>query len=449
MFESEGPTPVVCIPDNMNESHQYLIAMKSISLLMGEQVYQEGKNFDLSYFGILPFPDIGLVSLTYFFLIQDESARGKAKASTISILVDEKQAQFLYGNMKQLSIMISDVSTAIDKKTNEKALEEKMWVLFDKINNFTRELKPSHTSSERTIKILFTGLDASGKTSFLRAIKKKYSALIGIHPTKGFKRSQQSILGRNLLEWDIGGQEKYRNKFIKDASIYLFDTNLLFFLVDIRNKKRFKEAGEFFKNILDRLRGLEQYPPIILCIHKMDPEIEDEEKYRKRAEKIREVFGKLADGFPIRFFETSIFNNYSLIKSFSAGITSMSPNREMFQAQLKWFAQKVNARSLLLINLQSIILGSFSVNKESGVVSEMAAPHFQNLYKTFEEFNLLRKNKAVWLMQDHFVYFYKLTVDENPLYLLCLTNGNKNEAKIEELLPDLEKKITPLLQTYL
>ena len=59
IFDNEGPTPKICYPEDLDYSHQLLIAMKSISLLMGEQVYQEGLRFDtIKYFGILPFPDL-------------------------------------------------------------------------------------------------------------------------------------------------------------------------------------------------------------------------------------------------------------------------------------------------------------------------------------------------------------------------------------------------------
>ena len=46
VFETVGPTPVVCFPEDMDDLSQLAIAMKSISLLMGESVYQEGEQLD-------------------------------------------------------------------------------------------------------------------------------------------------------------------------------------------------------------------------------------------------------------------------------------------------------------------------------------------------------------------------------------------------------------------
>ncbi|MHA1563532.1 MAG: hypothetical protein ACTSPA_15630, partial [Promethearchaeota archaeon] len=111
VFEKEGPVPKLCVPNNLSEDNRMIIAMKSISLLMGEQIYQGGNFFDsVKYFGILPFPDLELTGLTYFFLIKDENARGKAKAATISLLVENKRSYFLYENTKQLSIMLAETA---------------------------------------------------------------------------------------------------------------------------------------------------------------------------------------------------------------------------------------------------------------------------------------------------------------------------------------------------
>ena len=70
IFDDDGPTPTVYYPEDMDEAARLLIAMKTISLLMGDAVYQNGDTIEgVNYFGILPFPDLGLDGLTYFFLL--------------------------------------------------------------------------------------------------------------------------------------------------------------------------------------------------------------------------------------------------------------------------------------------------------------------------------------------------------------------------------------------
>ena len=99
-FTDQGPTPQVYWPKDLDELGRTIIAMKTISLLMGDSVYQDGFETEgINYFGIIPFPDLKLNGLTYFFLIEDFQARGNAKAATITILVDEANRSFFYENM--------------------------------------------------------------------------------------------------------------------------------------------------------------------------------------------------------------------------------------------------------------------------------------------------------------------------------------------------------------
>ncbi|MHA2051475.1 MAG: hypothetical protein ACW986_17815 [Promethearchaeota archaeon] len=108
IFDDRGPVPKVVWPNDMDEKSGLLIAMKTISLLMGDSVYQDsqGSEVEVNYFGILPFPDLKLNGLTYFFLIPDETARGQALASTITVLINEDDKVFFYENMKYLRVII-------------------------------------------------------------------------------------------------------------------------------------------------------------------------------------------------------------------------------------------------------------------------------------------------------------------------------------------------------
>ncbi|WP_457917719.1 ADP-ribosylation factor-like protein [Candidatus Lokiarchaeum ossiferum] len=441
---------MVTFPEDMSEIHKINISMKTISLLMGEQIYQEGQVFDsIKYFGILPFPDLCLTGLTYFFLIHDKEARGQAKASTISILVDENHAAFLYENMKDLSIYFSETADKITHDNYLKDSKEFMVELLEKVDKFVSNVN-SPISNARKLKLLFTGLDASGKTSYLRAIKQRYSELTGIKPTKGIERSQDQMLGQSLLEWDVGGQLKYRQNFLKQADLYLFDTNLLNFLIDIRDETRYVEALEFLFQILNIFRSFKQHPPIVVNFHKADPDIKEDHELTKKIELLKNRILENSKDFRVKFFNTSIFNAYSLNKSFSEGISLMSPNREILREQLKWFAQEINAQALLLINENSVILSDFSTNKVSSQVSEMSAPHFQNLFKTFSEFRLLKHNTATWQMDNDIITFYKLPLNNIDVYLLCLLRNQDTEINnINQLMPEFKNRINSLIETYL
>ena len=97
LFDDDGPNSKVYWPNDMDESARLLVAMKTISLLMGDSVYQNGTETEgINYFGILPFPDLKLNGLKYFFLIPDPNARGNAKAATITVLIYKDNKIFFY-----------------------------------------------------------------------------------------------------------------------------------------------------------------------------------------------------------------------------------------------------------------------------------------------------------------------------------------------------------------
>jgi hypothetical protein len=232
IFDENGPTPKISWPEDLGEQAGLLIAMKTISLLMGDATYQDGMGTEgVNYFGILPFPDLKLNGFTYFFLIPDDTARGKALAATITVLIDEDNKVFFYENMKYLRIIMDKAATQIQFNKNHDEREIIMDELREELIEFTKELKDPF-STKRQLKILLTRLDKAGKTSFMLGIKRKYSEIIKSMPTKGVERTEENIFeeqNSQISVWDLGGQEKYREKYLEQSEVYLYNIDLMFF----------------------------------------------------------------------------------------------------------------------------------------------------------------------------------------------------------------------------
>ncbi|MFX0034848.1 MAG: ADP-ribosylation factor-like protein [Candidatus Hermodarchaeota archaeon] len=455
IFDENGPTAKVFWPKDLDESAGLLIAMKTISLLMGDATYQDGSGTEgVNYFGILPFPDLKLNGLTYFFLIPDVEARGKALATTITVLIDEDDKVFFYQNMKYLRIIID--RTAIEIQ-NSKNLNDKIKIidnLKEELFEFTKELKDPF-STKRQIKILLTGLDKAGKTSFLLGIRRKYSEIIKSLPTKGVERSEENIFEEQnsvISIWDLGGQKQYRERFLEQGKIYLYNIDVLFFFIDIQDVERIKEALDLLGKILNSLIEIEEFPPIILCLNKFDPDLKGNEEIFKNLEIIANEIKTNSERFFIKIFQTSIFDHWSLISAYSFGLSQLSPNRELFRNQLKKFAKKTNSEAILLLNENGIILSSFSKTEISGKVFEISAPHFQNLYKTFKEFKLLEQDFIVSsgiTDESKNIIFKRITVEKYNLYLLLFLAKTLELEKIESNLPNFSKNLVDLIHTYI
>ncbi|MFX0029651.1 MAG: ADP-ribosylation factor-like protein, partial [Candidatus Hermodarchaeota archaeon] len=242
IFDEKGPTPRIVWPDDLDEKAGLLIAMKTISLLMGDSVYQDSQGSDVgvNYFGILPFPDLQLNGLTYFFLIPDEKARGQALAATITVLISENDRVFFYENMKYLRIIIDKTASQIQTNKEIDDLRRIMTNIRTELMEFTKELKDPF-SARRQIKVLLTGLDKAGKSSFLLGIRRRYSEIIKALPTRGVERTEENLFEEQnsvISLWDLAGQKQYRERFLEQSKIYLYNVDLIFFFIDIQDVER-------------------------------------------------------------------------------------------------------------------------------------------------------------------------------------------------------------------
>ena len=456
IFDEKGPAPRVVWPIDLDEKAGLLIAMKTISLLMGDSVYQDSQGSDVgvNYFGILPFPDLKLNGLTYFFLIPEEKARGQALAATITVLINEDDRVFFYENMKYLRIIIDKAASDIQRDKEFDDHKRIMDDIREELFEFTKDLKDPF-SVRRQIKVLLTGLDKAGKSSFLMGIRRRYSEIIKALPTRGVERSEENIFEEQnsvISLWDLGGQKQYREKFFEQSKLYLYNVDLIFFFVDIQDVERIEEALELFKNITNSLIDLDEFPPIVVCLNKFDPDLKGSKEIFKNLEIIADEIEKNSGRFIIKIFQTSIFNHWSLITAYSFGLSQLSPNRELFRNQLKKFAKKTNSDAILLLNENGIILSNYSKDEVSERVFEISAPHFQELYKTFKEFKILQQDFLIssGIADDSKkIIFKKIQVEKYNLYLLMFIEKSLQIKKIEKNLPEFSKNLIDLIHTYI
>ena len=469
VFGDDGPVPEVTLineqdgirvynKDNLKDVHSnnsdldfaslLQISMKSISLLMSEHAYQDGQSIDeLKYFGILPFADIKLEGLTYFFLIPDEDARGSARASTVTILVKEESKNLFYDNMNDFRAKIIKHSARIKHISDEEQFTEIMVDLLKDLNDFIKHISYP-ISSSRNAKIVFAGLDNSGKTSMILGLEKKYSKLINVQPSKGVTRTYTTILGMTITAWDLAGQIAYREQYLRDSELYLYDSDLLFYLVDVKDKERYKESLEYFDKILESLEKFEEYPPIIFCIHKVDPDAPDD--IESRVEEIMGMVRKRIEGthFKVKFFETTIFEPYTLITAFSYGLAVLSPNREIFLLQLENLAKLTGAKSVMLLNEKGLVVSDYSVDDTAGRVFELSAPYFAAIFQNFKQIMKSNESSALYLIGENIVSFKVLAYAQFKLFVILFLKEKASLTELDGYLPEFKENVQTLLEKY-
>ena len=483
-YDKLGPQPIYCFPEyisklesddktregdfsnilNLTLRDYTQISIKNLTLLIGDGSIL--KNVDVEnfqYFGIIPYPDFNSTSLTYFhFIKKDEEVL--PIASAFSILIDENKRSFLYNNMERLKSLILEFFNKMDKILKKEFKPQSEVQPF--FENFLEELiqfekNPSTPfTTHRKMKIIFAGLDDSGKTSFLLSVDRKFSKLIGLKPTLGAKVSSIEALGATIFLWDLGGQLKFRKSYLSKAEIYLYEADLILYFIDIKNSKRFEESIEYLNNIKKILNNFNQNTPIVYILSKSDPDISNLPEIKSNIKKVKDLLVDEDPKVTQEIYATSIFEIFTILRAFSAGISKLSPNRDLIKHNLRNFSKETNIYLSLLLSEDGLVLAEYFSPESIEItklpnsneilnVFELTAPQFTILYKIFSRYKSIPKNEAIFKVSDSVVLFKRISVAEFEMFVLFLMRNEENKEGINLKLPDFLNLTQDLILRYI
>uniref|UniRef100_A0A9J8ANB1 ADP-ribosylation factor-like protein 3 n=3 Tax=Cyprinus carpio TaxID=7962 RepID=A0A9J8ANB1_CYPCA len=123
-------------------------------------------------------------------------------------------------------------------------------------------LRKLKSTPDQEVRILLLGLDNGGKTTLLKQLASE--DITHITPTQGFNIKSVQSQGFKLNVWDIGGQRKIRPYWRN----YFENTDVLIYVIDSADRKRFEETGQELAELLDeeKLSGV----PILVFANKQD-----------------------------------------------------------------------------------------------------------------------------------------------------------------------------------
>ncbi|MFX1273417.1 MAG: ADP-ribosylation factor-like protein [Promethearchaeota archaeon] len=488
-FDEFGPMPKYTFPNPVtdkekkeSEEQVYTIrdytqmAIKMLSLLMEDQVATRNENFsNVKYFAIIPYPDFKITALAFFHFIWIEGKTNPIP-SAFAIMVDENQRSFLYNNISAIQTIIFDLFIKFDEDiiNGFRPVEELEHHYIDLLEKMIKieKFPIAPITSERKLKIIFLGLDAAGKTSFLLTVDRKYSRLIGLKPTRGASISTIEALGATISLWDLGGQAKFRERYISKSKIYLYEADLLFFFIDVRNKDRFDESIEYLKKIKERLSHFNQKTPILYVLTKADPDIINSKKIQKNIQLAKSKIKVLSGDEDPEIHVTSIFSIFSILRAFSSGISNLSPNRDMINYNLKGFSEKNKIFLSLILTDDGLVLADYYSNsyvllteflefeeialeseeyeeRKIRDVFEITAPQFAIIYKIFSKFKALKKEEALFKISHSVILIKRVIVLGNELFILILIDDENKKIEIDNSLNDFLNRNKELLLRYI
>ncbi|MHA2393279.1 MAG: ADP-ribosylation factor-like protein [Promethearchaeota archaeon] len=278
-------------------------------------------------------------------------------------------------------------------------------------------------------KILFTGLDDAGKTSIILSLQREFSKIAILSPTRGAQRRVFDFLGKEISEWDLGGQTAYRISYLKNPGKFFDGTEIAIYVVDIQNKPRIPEAVSYYKDVIEQFHKLEIEPPVYIFLHKYDPALKrsafnemqdlviDIKEQLKQAKNYKKLF----------FYETSIYDFVSIIGAMSEILLSLYPKSELIERTIIEFAKKVESEGIVIIDDNSLIIGSYYKDEETRHLLTASTPYFLTLNDSFQYTGVMEERFEDRMIVQRFgknFMFKQITFKKEsaPYYLLLLKN---------------------------
>jgi GTPase SAR1 family protein len=279
-------------------------------------------------------------------------------------------------------------------------------------------------------KILFTGLDDAGKTSIILSLKREFSKIANIQPTRGAQRRVFEFLGKDISEWDLGGQQSYRISYLKNPDKYFAGTEIAIYVIDIQNEERILESLSYLNDVITEFKKLKLNPPINIFFHKFDPILVESTNNEisnftyDLAKKIKKIT-KYKD---LYFFNTSIYKLSTIMSAISQILLELYPKSKLIKKTIEEFAIKLNCEGLVIIDNQSLIVGSFFKDNDTGELLTRSIPYFLTLNDSFQIEGIDHKNDDQMVVRrfgKHFLFKQIILQDRGvPYYILCLKNEN-------------------------
>lgn len=316
--------------------------------------------------------------------------------------------------------------------------------------------KTVHEQLKEQRKVILIGLDNGGKTSLLSVLQERFAIIKDLLPTRGVQREHIDLFGFNLISWDLGGQIQYReNLYFNKPELFFAEVDLVIYVIDIQDNKRFTESANYFRQVLETLKMLNEKPPILIVLNKSDPDFRTSLQFKKNETAIKNKLDLILENkkeFDVGYADTTIFQRETVLRMFSKALKHISETSEIIEGVLGEFSAKIGAEGISLVSLDGLIFGNYCEDKKDEHLLNNTALLLQTLSNFHKSTGLKLENKInLNLARNELKFVGKKLFDYSeskiPVYLWILLK--KEPQNIEESLSYFEKQLAPLINLFL
>ncbi|MFX0098114.1 MAG: ADP-ribosylation factor-like protein [Candidatus Hodarchaeota archaeon] len=286
-------------------------------------------------------------------------------------------------------------------------------------------------------KILYTGLENSGKSSLILCLRQNISNVGLLKPTYLVDRSKFTFMEYDIIQHDMGGQKSYLINYLNSPGKFFKKTDLCVFVIDIQDEKKYDRVIEYFGSMLEKIDEIGANPPIKIFFHKAENILDgSDETGADRIEKLKDRMIDVNKGrFSLSFKMTTICDPWGISTTFSEIFNELWPRDALVKKLMKKFADELGVNVVVLLDGYLLTIASHISEERFEEIIKYTAPHMYLFRKNLDSVKRSKK-KTLKLEWDHYeITFVNLDHEKTPLYLLIIAEGKKVTEK------DLDNKI--------
>ena len=197
----------------------------------------------------------------------------------------------------------------------------------------------------------------------------------------------------------------------------------------VRTEERLRNLHQRKDEIFEELKKLGVDPKELKTkIGALEVEIEAKlVEIEAQIDELRKEIIETANYKKINFFCTSIYDPYTIMSSMSQILLELYPKSELIQKTIEEFAKKLDCEGLMIIDKNSIILGSHFKDVDSKKLLSSTLAYFLTLNEIFLEMEIEQQEDQIVVRKSGKYFLFKpilLKDIDLPYYMLVLKTKN-------------------------